>query len=73
MWIHQMLPTSKPLRVNDYVVQGTRVTVINIHLEVYIIYYHAVKIHSKRLCHLILPERHKCTSTSYILNVDIKI
>lgn len=69
MWIYQTRPTSQPSRVEGYVIQVMHLTMIYVCLEVYVIYYHAIKIHYKGLCRLIVIEQTECTCKGHILNV----
>lgn len=73
IWIHQTWPITQPYRLKGYVVQGMRLTLIYVCLEVYIIGYHAVKIHSERFCRLIPSELAECTSMGHIPSVGINI
>lgn len=57
--IRQMWPTSQPSRLEGNVLQGMCLTMIDVRMEVYILCYHALKIHFVWLCSPIPSERYK--------------
>lgn len=73
IWIHPTSPRSQPSRVEGYAIQGTHLTVIYICLELYIICYHAVKVHSEGLYCMISYEQIEFISIWHILSVGQNI
>lgn len=69
MRIHHMWIASQPFGVEGYVFQRTCLTMTIVRKKVYILCYHATKIHFVWLCRLIPSKWGECISTWHILGV----
>lgn len=68
---HQMCPTSQPSRVEDLVIQGTRLTLTIVRLKAYIICYCTIKIHFECLDRMVPYKQDECINTWHILTIVI--